>query len=102
MPRRSSVGWFGCSRTESRPGRPSVLRKRVTTRHLLATRIRSWLRISLLDRGHHLRRQAGRERGAASRSSVVVAQQPVAKLADGEVRDRREGRRDRACRRSAA
>lgn len=48
MPRRSSVGWLGCSRTDSRPGRPMVLRKRVTTRHLRATAIRSWLRMSLL------------------------------------------------------
>ena len=47
MPEGLSVGWFGCRRTESRPGRPMVSRKRVTTRHLRATRIRSWLRISL-------------------------------------------------------
>ena len=48
MPTGSSVGWFGCRRIESRPGRPIVLRNRVTTRHLLAARMRSWLRISLL------------------------------------------------------
>ncbi|MCY1268820.1 hypothetical protein D9M68_324610 [compost metagenome] len=48
MPLGSSVGWFGCSRTASRPGRPTVLRKRVTTWHLRATATRSWLRISLL------------------------------------------------------
>ena len=48
MARGSSVGWFGCSRIASRPGRPSVLRNRVMTRHLRATRIKSWLRISLL------------------------------------------------------
>jgi len=41
MPWGSSVGWFGCSRTLSRPGNPMVLRKAVTTRHFLATRIRS-------------------------------------------------------------
>ncbi len=43
MPRRSSVGWFGWRRTARRPGRPIVLRNAVTTRHLRATRIRSWL-----------------------------------------------------------
>ena len=47
MPRGSSVGWLGCSRVASRPGRPRVERKAVTTRHLRATAIRSWLRISL-------------------------------------------------------
>ena len=45
-PARSSVGWFGCKRTAIVPGRPMVLRNRVTTEHFLATRIRSWLRIS--------------------------------------------------------
>ena len=90
MPLGSSVGWFGCRRTASRPGRPMVLRKRVTTRHLRATRIRSWLRISLLTAaaisgvmpGAH----AGK-RGFVGR----VRQQPVAEVADGEARDRREG-----------
>ena len=48
MPAGASAGWLGCSRTASVPGRPIVLRKRVTTRTLLAARIRSWLRISLL------------------------------------------------------
>ena len=48
IPRASSVGWFGCSRTEKRPGRPTVLRKRVTTLHLAATIIRSCRRMSLL------------------------------------------------------
>ena len=48
MPAALSVGWLGCRRTASEPGRPSVLRKRVTTRQRLATRIRSWLRMILL------------------------------------------------------
>ena len=47
MPRGSSVGSLGCSRTDRRPGRPMVSRKAVTTRHFRAIRIRSWLRISL-------------------------------------------------------
>ena len=41
IPRGSSEGWFGCSRTDSRPGRPIVLRKRVTTEHFAAITIRS-------------------------------------------------------------
>ena len=55
----------------------------------------------LADGGDHLRRQAGRER-AEHVARRFVAQQPVAKLADGQVGDRREGGRDRARRRSAA
>ena len=41
MPRASSVGWFGCSRTDSRPGSPTVLRNLVTTEHFAAMTIRS-------------------------------------------------------------
>ena len=47
MPWASSVGWLGCSRLDSRPGRPRVERKAVVTWHLRATAMRSWLRISL-------------------------------------------------------
>ena len=47
-PRGSSVGWFGCSRIDSRPGRPMVLRKRVATGHFAATCIRSATRMILL------------------------------------------------------
>jgi hypothetical protein len=47
MPSRSSVGWFGCSRTASVPGSPIVLRNRVTIRHLRGARMRSWLRMIL-------------------------------------------------------
>ena len=47
MPLASSKGWLGCSRTLIRPFRPMVLRNAVVTAHFLATRIRSWLRISL-------------------------------------------------------
>ncbi len=46
MRSRSSTGSLGCRRIDSRPGRPIVFRKRVTTRHFAATAIRSWLRIS--------------------------------------------------------
>ncbi len=48
IPSRSSLGWLGCSRADIVPGRPMVSRKAVTTRHLLAARIRSWLRMILL------------------------------------------------------
>lgn len=48
IPAGSSVGWFGCKRTAMVPGRPMVLRNLVVTRHLLAARIRSWLRMILL------------------------------------------------------
>ena len=48
IPVASSVGWLGCRRVAMRPGRPMVLRKAVTTRHFLATRIKSWLRMILL------------------------------------------------------
>ena len=45
MPFTSSDGWFGWRRTDSRPGKPTVLRNFVTTRHLLAARTRSWFRM---------------------------------------------------------
>ena len=48
MPAGSSTGWFGCSRVESLPGKPTVVLNRVTTRILRATRIRSCTRINLL------------------------------------------------------
>ena len=47
MPSTSSVGWFGCSRTDMVPGNPIVFLNAVTTRHLRAASTRSWLRISL-------------------------------------------------------
>jgi len=47
-PRRSSVGWFGCSRVAIVPGRPSVVRKAAVTWQARATAIRSWLRMILL------------------------------------------------------
>ena len=42
------------------------------------------------DRGGHLRRDAGRERGER-RGGGALAEQPVAEAADGEMGDRREG-----------
>ena len=47
MPARSSRGWLGCRRVESRPARPSVSRAAVTTRIFDAIAIRSRLVHSL-------------------------------------------------------
>ena len=71
MPRGSSVGWLGCSRTESRPGRPIVLRNRVTTRHFARDQHQVLDAADLADRGRHFRRQARRQR--ASAVSVVAS-----------------------------
>ena len=89
-PRGSSVGWFGCRRTERRPGRPIVLRKRVTTRHLAATAIEVLQAHQLADRGRHLGRKAGAQRGQRLRFG---GQQELAELAHGERGHRRERRR---------
>ena len=92
MPAGSSVGWFGWSRMASRPGRPSVLRKAVVTRHLLAIRIRSCARPQLGDGGDHLRRQPGRD-GRQGGGVGLVRQQPLAEGADGQVGQGGERRR---------
>ena len=98
MPTRSSVGWFGCRRIESRPGRPSVLRNRVTTRHLLAARMRSWLRMSLLTAATISGVNPGAKR-AEHFACRLVAQQPIAKLADRQVRQPARKPLDRGYRR---
>ena len=69
MPRMSSVGWLGCSRTARWPGRPIVLRNAVTTRHLRATSIKSWWRISLLTAAAI----SGVTPGASAASAAVLA-----------------------------
>ena len=69
MPRVSSVGWFGCSRTDSRPGRPTVLRKAVTTEHFAAITIRSCRRLILLTAATI----SGVRPGASAVSAGVVA-----------------------------
>ncbi len=92
MPRASSVGWFGWSRTAMVPGRPIVLRKRVTTRHLRAT---SDQVLVAHDLGHgrcHFRRDAGGERCEAL-GGRGIGEEPVAKTPDGEMPNGREGRR---------
>ena len=75
-PRRSSVGWLGCNRTERWRGSPSVLRKRVTTLHLRATAIRSWLRISF-DTAAAI---SGVRPGASALSTAVLARSDSSQL----------------------
>ena len=70
MPRGSSVGWLGCSRTDSRPGRPIVLRKRVTTRAFRRDHHQVLQAADLADRRGHLRRDA---RAPAPSALGVVA-----------------------------
>ena len=86
-PRGSSVGWLGCRRTERRPGRPIVLRKRVTTRHFAATAIRSCRRISLLTAAAISGVRPGRSAASVSRFG---GEQEFAELTHGERSYRRE------------
>ncbi len=90
MPAGSSVGWLGCSRTESRPGSPSVPRKRVTTRRFLATSIRSALRQILLTAAAISGVSPGAS-AARTSPSRFVRQEVVAQAAHGEVGDGGEG-----------
>ena len=46
----------------------------------------------LAHRRRHFRRDAGRQRGEGTGVGRLVRQEPVAKTADSEMRDRREGR----------
>ena len=69
IPFGSSAGWFGCNRVDSVPRAPSVLRNAVTTSHLRATRIRSWLRISFETAATI----SGVKPGAAARRGPAVA-----------------------------
>ena len=68
-----------------------VERKRVTTRHLARHRDQVLQAHDLGNGRDHFRRQSGRERRQAFRGGLF-GEQPVAKLADGQMRDRREGR----------
>ena len=71
MPTGSSVGWFGCRRVASRPSRPIVVRRPVTTRVLRPTATRSPTRMSLLTAATI----SGVSPGARSLSTVVSASQ---------------------------
>ena len=89
MPRASSVGWLGCSRTERRPGRPMVERKRVTTAHFAAITARSCSRLIFATAAAI----SGVMPGASADKTVRgrrVGQQPVAEGPDREMRDGRE------------
>ena len=67
IPWGSSVGWFGWRRTESRPGSPSVLRKRVTTRAFLRDEDQVLVAHELRDGRGHSGCEPGRERRERSR-----------------------------------
>ncbi len=91
MPPRSSAGWFGCRRMPSTPCSPSVLRQRVTLRILAAASTRSLLLINLAT--------AAAISGVTARRNFVepglvggVVEQPLAKLAHRERRQRGERR----------
>ncbi len=89
IPSGSSAGWFGWRRTDSRPGRPIVERNAVTFEHLLATRTRSWLPMTLLTAATI----SGVRPHATAHEIVgrgVVGQQPLTELADGHRAHRRE------------
>ena len=97
--RRRSDGWAAAAPTAGRAGRsccgsasPPAFRR---DHHQVLQAA------DLADRRRHLRRDAGRERRELRRRRLV-RQQPVAEAADGQMRDRREGRAGRGCRRSAA
>ena len=86
---RRSDDWAAVARS-SGPGRPTVVRNRVTTRIFAAAAIRSCTRISLLTAAaiSGVRPEAS----AASRSGCrLVGEQPVAQLADRERAHRRKG-----------
>ena len=89
IPCRSSVGWFGWSRTASRPGSPIVDRKAVTFEHFEATSTRSWFAMILLTAAT-ISGVSPHATAARSVGRRVVRQQPVAQLADGHRADRRE------------
>ena len=90
MPSAASAGWFGCRRALRRPGSPTVVRKRVTTRIFLAAAIRSCTRISLLTAAAISGVRPGASEAMPLRRRVV-AQQPVAQLAHRQRPHRREG-----------
>jgi hypothetical protein len=79
-PSGSSVGWLGCSREASRPGRPRVLRSPVTTRVRRPTATRSALRISF--------EVAATISGVSPRaSSLIDASSPAAAQASSRSRN---------------
>ena len=68
-----------------RAGQPEVLRKRVTTRTLAGHQDQVLIAHELADGGDHLGRESGRD-GASTAARRLVAQQPFAELADGQLR----------------
>ena len=87
MPRRSSVGWFGCKREDSRPGRPIVLREFSSPPGICGQRksdpgCASVLRLPATISGV----SPGASRAKCG-AIGLVGKQPVAQAADGEMRD---------------
>ena len=87
IPAGSSVGWFGCSREHSVPGRPTVVRNLVTTRTFRATSTRSCNRMSLETAatisGVNARARPARGSPVASSSNSQSRNSPTVKLASG-------------------
>ena len=91
MPLASSVGWLGCRRVESRPGKPDRI---VETRHdanLARHGDQILVAHQLGDGRRHFRCEAGRDR-AERLLRRFIGQQPVAKCADRQGAHRRERR----------
>ena len=93
----SSVGWLGWRRVERRPGRPRVVRKRVTTGILRGDGDEVLDAHEFGDGGGHFGREAGGKCGEGF-GGGFVGEQPVAEFADGEVGDGGEGCGRRGCR----
>ncbi len=89
MPLGSSVGWFGCRRTESRPLETDGVAKARDDRHLAGNQDQILIAHELGDGCHHLRRKSGSEFGQGL-GGCFLGEQPVAELTDGHASDRRE------------
>ncbi len=89
-PLGSSVGWFGCRRDGQPAGKPDGVAEARDHPAFRGDDDQVLVAHDLGDRRGHLRRDAGR-RGGERRGGCGLAEQPVAKSADGQMRDRREG-----------
>jgi hypothetical protein len=84
MPLASSVGWFGCSRVDRRAGQADRVAKARDDAALARHQHQVLDAHDLRHGGRHLRRDARRD-ARQLRLVGLVAQQPVAQAADGEV-----------------
>ena len=92
MPRESSVGWLGCSRVESRPASPIVLRKAVVDAAFGGDDDEILHAHDFRHGGGHLRGQPRSQCGQAVGRRPRI-EQPFAECADGQMGHRRESRR---------